>query len=73
MSVRDRTTLYKARKDKCVVQDCEKLTIESDYAVDWAIVQTQNWSTLYILSRERQPAPASIDVSVDMIVNIATY
>lgn len=33
-----------------------------DYAVDWAIVQTQNWSTLYILSRERQPAPASIDV-----------
>jgi apolipoprotein D and lipocalin family protein len=34
-----------------------------DYAIDWAIVQTQNWSTLYILSRERQPAPASIDVS----------
>ena len=55
------------------MQDCEKLTIESDYAVDWAIVQTQNWSTLYILSRERQPAPASIDVSVGVIVNIATY
>ncbi|KAJ4309209.1 hypothetical protein N0V94_009036, partial [Neodidymelliopsis sp. IMI 364377] len=35
--------------------------IVQDYAVDWAIVQTQNWSTLYILSRERQPAPASID------------
>lgn len=34
-----------------------------DYAVDWAIVQTQKWNTLYILSRERQPAPASIDVS----------
>jgi hypothetical protein len=34
-----------------------------DYAVDWAIVQTQNWSTLYILSRERQPVPATIDVS----------
>lgn len=34
-----------------------------DYAIDWAIVQTQNWTTLYILSRERQPAPASIDVS----------
>jgi apolipoprotein D and lipocalin family protein len=37
--------------------------IVQDYAVDWAIVQTQNWSTLYILSREKQPAPASIDVS----------
>ena len=37
--------------------------IVQDYAVDWAIVQTQNWSTLYILSRERQPAPTSIDVS----------
>jgi hypothetical protein len=34
-----------------------------DYAVDWAIVQTQNWSTSYILSRERQHAPATVDVS----------
>lgn len=40
------------------------LTLRSDYAIDWAIVQTQNWSTLYILSRERQPAPASVDVSL---------
>ncbi|KAH7082619.1 Calycin-like protein [Paraphoma chrysanthemicola] len=42
--------------------------IVQDYAVDWAIVQTQNWSTLYILSRERQPAPASIDAWIDRAV-----
>lgn len=41
-----------------------KLTMQLDYAVDWAIVQTHNWSTSFILSRERQPAPASIDVSL---------
>jgi apolipoprotein D and lipocalin family protein len=35
-----------------------------DYAVDWAIVQTQEWKTLYILSREREPASAAIDVSI---------
>jgi apolipoprotein D and lipocalin family protein len=35
-----------------------------DYAIDWAIVQTQMWNTLYILSRERQPAAATIDVSI---------
>lgn len=35
----------------------------SDYAIDWAIVQTQKWNTLYILSRERQPASDSIDAS----------
>jgi hypothetical protein len=35
-----------------------------DYAVEWAIVQTQEWNTLYILSRERQPAAATLDVSM---------
>lgn len=39
-----------------------------DYAVDWAIVQTQNWSTLYILSRERQPAPVKIDAWIQRAV-----
>ncbi|KAF2832493.1 Calycin-like protein [Ophiobolus disseminans] len=42
--------------------------IVQDYAVDWAIVQTQNWSTLYILSRDRQPAPAKIDAWIDRAV-----
>ncbi|KAI8931011.1 hypothetical protein NX059_012022 [Plenodomus lindquistii] len=42
--------------------------IVQDYAVDWAIVQTQNWSTLYILSRERQPAPTTIDAWIDRAV-----
>jgi hypothetical protein len=38
----------------------------TDYAVDWAIVQTQKWSTLYVLSRERQPPAVTIDVSVSV-------
>ncbi|KAG9198497.1 hypothetical protein G6514_009861 [Epicoccum nigrum] len=42
--------------------------IVQDYAIDWAIVQTQKWNTLYILSRERQPASASIDASTMGIV-----
>ncbi|CBY01403.1 hypothetical protein LEMA_P001900.1 [Plenodomus lingam JN3] len=42
--------------------------IVQDYAVEWAIVQTQNWNTLYILCRERQPAPASIDAWIDRAV-----
>ncbi|KAF1939466.1 Calycin-like protein [Clathrospora elynae] len=42
--------------------------IVQDYAVDWAIVQTQKWGTLYILSRERQPASASIDAWIDRAV-----
>jgi apolipoprotein D and lipocalin family protein len=37
--------------------------IVQDYAVDWAIVQTQKWNTLYVLSRERTPSAASIEVS----------
>jgi hypothetical protein len=37
--------------------------IVQDYAVDWAIVQTQKWNTLYVLSRERTPPAASIEVS----------
>jgi apolipoprotein D and lipocalin family protein len=44
-----------------------------DYAIDWAIVQTQNWSTLYILSRERQPAPASIEVSRFNLIRIRSF
>jgi hypothetical protein len=40
--------------------------IVQDYAVDWAIVQTQNWSTLYILSRERLPKPATLEVSLPL-------
>lgn len=54
--VQGATSYHAARKH-------HELTKRSDYAIDWAIVQTQNWSTLYILSRERQPASASIDVS----------
>ncbi|CAO2650092.1 Nn.00g013840.m01.CDS01 [Neocucurbitaria sp. VM-36] len=42
------------------------------YAVDWAIVQTQNWSTLYILSRERQPAPARINAWIDRAVALGS-
>ncbi|KAH8723465.1 Calycin-like protein [Phaeosphaeriaceae sp. PMI808] len=42
--------------------------IVQDYAVDWAIVQTQNWNTLYILSRQRQPSPASLDAWIDRAV-----
>lgn len=53
--------------------EINKLTVVADYAVDWAIVQTQNWSTLYILSRERQPSPARIDVRVEIIGNKASY
>lgn len=39
-----------------------------DYAVDWAIVQTQEWNTLYILSRERQPKEEKIQAWVDRAV-----
>ncbi|KAI4702479.1 hypothetical protein J4E81_002843 [Alternaria sp. BMP 2799] len=42
--------------------------IVQDYAVDWAIVQTQKWNTLYILSRVRQPAAESIDAWIDRAV-----
>ncbi|KZM18885.1 uncharacterized protein EKO05_0010397 [Ascochyta rabiei] len=42
--------------------------IVQDYAADWAIVQTQGWGTLYILSRERQPPPATIDALIDRAV-----
>ncbi|RAQ99108.1 Calycin-like protein [Stemphylium lycopersici] len=42
--------------------------IVQDYAVDWAIVQTQEWNTLYILSRVRQPSEASIDAWIDRAV-----
>ncbi|KAH7412323.1 Calycin-like protein [Phaeosphaeria sp. MPI-PUGE-AT-0046c] len=42
--------------------------IVQDYAVDWAIVQTQEWSTLYILSRERNPPSATIDAWIDRAV-----
>jgi apolipoprotein D and lipocalin family protein len=38
--------------------------IVADYAINWAIVQTQKWNTLYILSREREPATATVDVSI---------
>jgi hypothetical protein len=34
-----------------------------EYCGDHAIVQTQNWTTLYVLSREREPAAALVDVS----------
>ncbi|KAF1917637.1 Calycin-like protein [Ampelomyces quisqualis] len=42
--------------------------IVQDYAIDWALVQTQEWSTLYILSRERQPPAASVDAWIDRAV-----
>ncbi|KAL6705074.1 hypothetical protein ACN47E_007333 [Coniothyrium glycines] len=42
--------------------------IVQDYAVDWAIVQTQEWNTLYILSRERRPAAATIDAWIDRAI-----
>ncbi|KAF1972718.1 Calycin-like protein [Bimuria novae-zelandiae CBS 107.79] len=37
--------------------------IVQEYCGDHAFVQTQNWSTLYILSRERHPAPVAVDMS----------
>jgi hypothetical protein len=43
-----------------------------DYAIDWAIVQTQKWNTLYILSRERQPPAASINASVNEILRFSS-
>lgn len=38
---------------------------QSDYEDDWAIVQTSNFSTLFLLSREQNPPEADIDVSLD--------
>ncbi|EOA88007.1 uncharacterized protein SETTUDRAFT_130426 [Exserohilum turcica Et28A] len=42
--------------------------IVQDYAVDWAIVQTQKWNTLYILSRVRQPSEEGIQAWIDRAV-----
>lgn len=61
LSVRDRITLCKVMDVRYgLLQGADDIV---DYAIDWAIVQTQKWNTLYILSRERQPASASIDAS----------
>ncbi|EAT86760.1 hypothetical protein HBH56_152810 [Parastagonospora nodorum] len=42
--------------------------IVQDYAIDWAIVQTHRWKTLYILSRERNPPAAKIDAWIKRAV-----
>ncbi|EMD70092.1 hypothetical protein GGP41_000236 [Bipolaris sorokiniana] len=46
--------------------------IVQDYAVDWAIVQTQEWNTLYILSRVREPAEESIKAWVERAVALGS-
>jgi hypothetical protein len=63
LHARVRTTSCKVNywEDEEIISSAD---IVVDYAVDWAIVQTQKWNTLYILSREREPAAATIDVSV---------
>jgi hypothetical protein len=63
LPARVRTTLCKVNhwEDKEFISSADTVV---DYAVDWAIVQTQKWNTLYILSREREPAAATVDVSV---------
>lgn len=66
LSALDQTTLCKV-KTTGAADLVSVLIIFLDYAVDWAIVQTQEWSTLYILSRERQPSAESIDVSKDLM------
>lgn len=34
-----------------------------EFCTDYALVQTQNWTTLYVLSREREPESVLVDVS----------
>lgn len=46
--------------------------IVQEYCGDHAIVQTQNWTTLYILSREREPAPVAIDSWIDRAVALGS-
>ncbi|EMD86373.1 hypothetical protein COCC4DRAFT_193659 [Bipolaris maydis ATCC 48331] len=46
--------------------------IVQDYAVDWAIVQTQEWNTLYVLSRVREPAEESIQAWVQRAVALGS-
>ena len=36
--------------------------------MDWAIVQTQGWGTLYVLSRERTPGVEKVEVSLDLLL-----
>lgn len=35
----------------------------TDYTGDWAIVQSNNFTTLFVLSREQNPEEAVLDVS----------
>ncbi|KAK5166868.1 uncharacterized protein LTR77_007597 [Saxophila tyrrhenica] len=46
--------------------------IVQDYAIDWAIVQTQRWNTLYILSRVREPSAESIQAWIDRAVEFGS-
>ncbi|KAK3214674.1 hypothetical protein GRF29_19g928750 [Pseudopithomyces chartarum] len=46
--------------------------IVQEYCGDHAIVQTQNWTTLYILSREREPAAIHIDAWIDRAVALGS-
>ncbi|PSN72292.1 Calycin-like protein [Corynespora cassiicola Philippines] len=46
--------------------------IVQEYCGDHAIVQTQNWTTLYILSRDRQPETTVIDSWISQAVRLGS-
>ncbi|KAL5380974.1 hypothetical protein DPSP01_007506 [Paraphaeosphaeria sporulosa] len=46
--------------------------IVQEFCTDHALVQTQNWTTLYVLSREREPAPALVDAWIDRAVALGS-
>lgn len=46
--------------------------IVQEYKTEYAIVQTQNWNTLYILSRERNPEKTKIDTWIERAVNLGS-
>lgn len=61
-SVLVRTTSFNVSHHSHCVRS--KTDGRSDYEDDWAIVQTSNFSTLFLLSREQNPPEADIDVSL---------
>ncbi|KAL5398535.1 hypothetical protein PMIN06_002446 [Paraphaeosphaeria minitans] len=46
--------------------------IVQEFCTDHALVQTQNWTTLYVLSREREPEPALVDAWIDRAVALGS-
>lgn len=46
--------------------------IVQKYSGDFAIVQTQNWTTLFILSRDREPGQAKIDEWIKKAVDLGS-